>query len=145
MHGRNKCPMTKSECRIQSIITMANATHLVPSRFGRSPIPGSQIDDLVYFLKAVDTSGNFVEADVVKVTVKDLIPPVLVSDLTANTVGTGGELELKVKAVDNIGMKRVICTWSPCETTVSARNGSDRCSMFSTLSKPIVERARLLY
>jgi hypothetical protein len=75
-------------------------------------IPETEGRDLVYFMKAADTSGNTIENDAVQVTVKDLIPPVMLSDDTPSTAKTGSTLDISVKATDNIGMNRIVCNWS---------------------------------
>jgi hypothetical protein len=91
-------------------------------------IPETEGRDLVYFFKAVDTSGNMVENDVVEVTVKDLIPPALVSDDSPSNAEIGKTLDIYVKATDNIGLNRVICTWTrkgglPTELYLEKENG----------------------
>ncbi|MGA1792947.1 MAG: hypothetical protein ACMUHM_03260 [Thermoplasmatota archaeon] len=75
-------------------------------------IPESEGRDLVYFFEVTDTSGNSVDSEPVKITVKDRILPSLTADLTPGMAYTGGDVVLTVKASDNIGIKRISCIWN---------------------------------
>ncbi len=74
---------------------------------GSIKFPSYMTGIISYFVTVFDSSGNSIESEVNTFNFEDVQKPVFIEDLTRPFAETGGDLNIIVRTIDNIGIRKV--------------------------------------
>ncbi len=89
-----------------------NESMISVDSFGlRIEIPSDSVERLNYIFHAVDESGNWAHTDRVDIQIADNDMPEMIADESPDEAFTGEDLEIIIRATDNIGLAEVELIW----------------------------------